>query len=112
VVSAPRSPASVPSPTQATYPSGRINTAAVEIGHPTTEQRVSLPEVVVDVQTGDHPGEPPASLVDAQQVGDGVARGVGRASARASTVCAMVCSSTRAATGWPLGVIGVAQDFW
>lgn len=76
MVSASRSPASVPSPTQATHPSGRINTAAVEIGHPTTVQRVSLPEVVVDVKTGDHPGEPPASLVHAQQVGDGVALGV------------------------------------
>ena len=48
----------------------------VEVGHPTTEHRVSLAELVVDVQAGHHRGVPRPRLVHAQQVGDGVAQGV------------------------------------
>jgi hypothetical protein len=40
----------------------------VEIGHAAAQQRVSLTEVVVDVEAGDHPGEPLAGLVQAQQL--------------------------------------------
>ena len=45
----------------------------VEVGHAPPEQRVSLAEVVVDVETGDHRGDAPARLVHAQQFGHGVA---------------------------------------
>jgi hypothetical protein len=44
----------------------------VEIGHAAPEHRVSLAEVVVDVQAGHHRGESRARLVHAQQLGDGV----------------------------------------
>ena len=134
MVSASRNPVSVPSPTQATYPSGLISTAAgaatwpragsshspayvasilnpicpwsdveaaglteveehrpglvqqgedphravggdqVEIGHAASEQRVSLAQVVVDVQAGHHRGESFPRLVHAQQLGHGVAQ--------------------------------------
>ncbi len=134
MVSASASPSWVRSPTQATYPSGRINTAVgavtapmpeaptchvfgvdqlnairpwsdveaaglteieqhrpgivqqgedpqravggdqVEIGHAASEQRVSLAEVVVNVQTGHHRGESFARLVHAEQLGYGVAQ--------------------------------------
>jgi hypothetical protein len=40
----------------------------VQIGHPASEQRMSLAEVVVDVQPGDEPREPPARLVHARQL--------------------------------------------
>src|SRR5947207_7775640 len=38
--------------------------------------RVSLSEVVVDVETGEHRGDAPARLVHAQQFGHGVAEGL------------------------------------
>ena len=40
----------------------------VQIGHAASEQRMSLAEVVVDVQPGDDPGEPFARLVHARQL--------------------------------------------
>ena len=137
MVSASASPGSLSSPTQATYPSGRINTAVgaatapsagsshgtgvfgvdqlnpirpwgdveaarlaeveqhrpgivqqledpqwavggdqVEIGHAASEQRVSLAEVVMDVQAEHHRGEAVASLVRAEQLGNGLAQGL------------------------------------
>ncbi len=48
----------------------------VEIGHATTEHRVSLAELVVNVQAGHHRGVPLARLLHAQQVGNGVAQGI------------------------------------
>ena len=131
MVSASASPCSGRSPTQATYPSGRINTAAgaltapiagsshvptylasisltrsahgviskaawltevedhwpcivqkgedsqraaggdqVEIGHTSSQQRVSLAEVIVNVQAGLHRGEPSPRLVHAEELGN------------------------------------------
>jgi len=40
----------------------------VEVGHAASEQRMSLPEVVVDVEPGDDPREPFARLVHARQL--------------------------------------------
>ena len=51
-----------------------VGSGKVEIGHATSEQRVSLAEVVVDVEAGHHSGEALARLVHAQQLGHGVAR--------------------------------------
>ena len=47
----------------------------VEVGHAPPEQRVSLSEVVVDVETGDHRGDALARLVHGQQLDHGVAEG-------------------------------------
>src|SRR5215813_9037491 len=41
----------------------------VEIGHATPEQRMSLAEVVANIQTGDHRGEPLARLVHSEELG-------------------------------------------
>ena len=41
----------------------------VEVGHAPPEQRVSLPQVVVDVETGEHRSDTPTRLVHAQQFG-------------------------------------------
>ncbi len=46
----------------------------VKVGHAAAEQLVSLPEVVLDVQTGQHPGEPLARLIHAEQLGHAVAQ--------------------------------------
>ena len=54
---------------------GAVVGVQVEVGHAPAEQRVSLPEVVVDIETGDHSGDAPARLVHAQQFGHGVAEG-------------------------------------
>jgi len=40
----------------------------VQIGHPASEQRMSLAEVVVDVQTAEGPDEPLARLVHAREL--------------------------------------------
>ena len=49
----------------------------VEIRHAASEQRVSLAEVVVDVQAGHHRGESAARLVHAEKLGHAVAQGLG-----------------------------------
>src|SRR6266536_2961203 len=46
----------------------------VEIGHAASEQRVSLAEVVMNVQTRHHRGESFARLVHAEELGNGVAQ--------------------------------------
>jgi hypothetical protein len=48
----------------------------VEIGHAASEQRMSLAEVVVNVQAGHHSGEPLARLIHPQQLGHDLAQGV------------------------------------
>jgi hypothetical protein len=47
----------------------------VEIRYAAPEQRVLLPEVVVDVESAEHRGGAPARLVHAQQFGHGLAEG-------------------------------------
>jgi len=55
----------------------------------------------MDVQPGQHRGEPLAWLVHAQQLDHGFAQCLEGASAgRISATCAIVLRSTRAATGW------------
>jgi hypothetical protein len=49
----------------------------VEIGHAASEQRVSLAEVVMNVQTRQLRGESSSRLVHAEELGDGLAQGVG-----------------------------------
>ncbi len=58
------------------YPKGAEGRDQVEVGHAATEQRVSLADVVPNVQAGHHPGDPLARLVHAQQLGHGVAQGL------------------------------------
>jgi len=55
---------------------GTVRGVQVNVGHAPPEQRVSLSEVVVDADTGDHRGDAPARLVHAQQFGHGVAERV------------------------------------
>src|SRR5262245_57480188 len=59
--------------------SGPPAVTRVEVGHAAPEQWVPVPEVVVDVQAGDHRGDPGARLVHAQQLGHGVEQHAGRA---------------------------------
>jgi len=49
----------------------------LEIGHAATQQRVSRPEVVPDVQAGHHPGEASTRFVHAEELGHDVAQGLG-----------------------------------
>jgi len=56
------------------YPHGAGGGEHVKIGHAAPEQRVSVSEVVVNVPTAHHRGDPPARLVDAQPLGHGVAQ--------------------------------------
>ena len=58
---------------QGEYARGTVRGLQVEVGHAPPEQRVSVSEVVVDVETGEHRGSAPARLVHAQQFGHGVA---------------------------------------
>ena len=55
---------------------GSVGSVHVEIRHAAPEQRVSLAEVVVDVETGEHPGDAPAWLAHAQQLGHDVSKGL------------------------------------
>ena len=61
---------------QGEHARGTVGGVQVEVGHAPPEQRVSLAEVVVDVETGEHRGDAPARLVHAQQLGHGVAEGL------------------------------------
>ncbi len=56
------------------YPHRAVGGDQVEIGHAASEQRVSLAEVVVNVQAGHPRGEPRARLVHAQELGHGLAQ--------------------------------------
>src|SRR4029450_11605799 len=55
---------------------GTVRGDQVEVGHAPPEQRVSLAEVVVDVESAELRGDVPARLVHAQQFGHGVAEGL------------------------------------
>jgi len=94
---------------QAEHPHRSAGGDQVEIGHAAAEQRVSLTEVVVDVEAGDHPGEPLARLVQDQQLRHQVAQGVEtRIGAREHCLRHRVlqhASSDRV----PLGLVGVQQ---
>src|SRR5205085_540749 len=61
---------------QGEHARGTVGGVHVEVGHAPPEQRVSLSEVVVDVETGDHRGDVPARLVHAQQFGHGGVEGM------------------------------------
>src|ERR1019366_788177 len=50
---------------QAEYALGTVRGMQIEVGHAPPEQRVSLSEVVVDVETGEHRDDAPARLVHA-----------------------------------------------
>ena len=45
----------------------------VQVGHPPSEQRVALAEVVVDVEAGDHPGRAHPGLIHRQHLEHGLA---------------------------------------
>ena len=49
----------------------------VEIGHAATQQRVPLAEVVMNVQTGHHAGQPSARLVHAEELANDLAQSLG-----------------------------------
>src|SRR5438270_10960185 len=53
---------------------GTVRGVQVEVRHAAPEQRVSLSQVVVDVQARDHPGESPAGLFHGEELGDDVAQ--------------------------------------
>jgi 2-polyprenyl-6-methoxyphenol hydroxylase-like FAD-dependent oxidoreductase len=60
----------------------------------------------MDVQTGQHRGEPLAWLVHAQQLGHGLAQGLERASAgRMSATCAIVLRKDAVNLGWKLAQV-------
>ena len=61
---------------QGEHACGAVRGVQVEVGHAPPEQRVSLAEVVVDVEAAEHRGDARARLVHAQQLGHGVAEGL------------------------------------
>jgi hypothetical protein len=61
---------------QGEHARGTVVGVQVEVGHAPPEQRVSLSEVVVDVESGEHRGDVLARLVHTQQFGHGVAEGL------------------------------------
>src|SRR5690606_16241567 len=61
---------------QREYAPGTVCGTDVEVGHAPSEQRMSLSEVVVNIEAGNHRGNPPAWFVHAEQFGDGVAKGL------------------------------------
>jgi hypothetical protein len=84
---------------QGEHPQGAVGGDQVEIGHPTPEQRLALTEVVLDVQTGEHPGESLARLGMLSGSAIVSLRASVRGLLRVSAVCAMVFCSPRAPTG-------------
>ena len=58
---------------QGEHARGPVGGVQVEVGHAPPEQRVSLAEVVVDVESAELRGDARARLVHAQQVRHGVA---------------------------------------
>jgi hypothetical protein len=61
---------------QSEHPPRAVGGAQVEVRHTPPEHRVSLAEVVLDVQTRQHGGEPLARLVHAQQLGHCLTQGL------------------------------------
>ena len=81
----------------------------VEVGHAPPEQRVALAEVVVDVEAGDHPGDVPARLVHAQQLGHGVAQRLAALVGAAERDLRHGVVQHPGADRVPFGVVGVEQ---
>src|SRR5262249_21677690 len=61
---------------QGEHPQWAVGGDQVQIGHAAPEQRVSLAEVVVDVETRHHPGEPLPGLLHAEELRDALAQGL------------------------------------
>jgi hypothetical protein len=61
---------------QGEYSQRAVGGDQVVVGHASPEQRVSLTEVVVDVEAREHRGDVPARLVHAEQFGRDVAKGL------------------------------------
>src|SRR5580765_6651877 len=84
----------------------------VEIGHAASEQRMSLAQVVMDVQAGHHRGESFAWLVHAQQLGHGVAQCVD------AIVDTHECDLRHRVAQYAgsdrvsLGVVGIEETLW
>jgi hypothetical protein len=97
---------------QGEYPQRAVGGDQVQIGHVASEQRVSLAEFVMNVQTGHHRGESFARLVHAEELGNGVAQGVDtRAGAQERALRHGVlqhAGSDRVA----LGMVGIQEAFW
>jgi len=72
----------------------------VQIGHPASEQRMSLAEVVMNVQSGDDPDEPFARLVHACQLRHEIDQRLDALVPALERGQAIVCWIARAATGW------------
>jgi hypothetical protein len=63
----------------------------------------------VDVETGEHPGEPPARLVHAQQFGHGVAKGLVAVVRGAERDLRHGVVQHPGRDGMPFGVVGVQE---
>jgi len=70
---------------------------------------VSLSEVVVDVETGEHRGDAPARLVHAQQFGHGVAEGLVTVVGAAERDCRHGVVQHPGTDRMPFGVVGVQE---
>jgi hypothetical protein len=80
----------------------------VEAGH-VTDEGVSLADVVLNVESGEHPGDVSARLVHAEQLGHGVAQGlVTIVGAAERDLCHGVAQDSGTG-GVPFGVVGVQQ---
>jgi hypothetical protein len=62
---------------QGEEPQRAVGGDEVEIEHPAPEQRMSLAEIVMNVETGHHRSESSARLVHAEELGHGVAQSLG-----------------------------------
>jgi len=71
----------------------------VEVGHASSEQRMSLPEVVMDVETREHAAMRRRGSSMLSSSVSVACRASVRSSVRRSAICAMVFWSTRAPTG-------------
>ena len=96
---------------QGEYPQRAVGGDQVEIGHAAPEQRVSLTEVVVNVQAGHHRGEPLARLVHAQQLGHGVAQGVDAVVGAGERGLRHGVAQHAGGDRVPLGMVGIEQAF-
>ena len=88
---------------------GTVGGVQVEVGHAPPEQRVSLSEVVVDVETGEHRGDAPARLVHAQQFGHGVAEGLVTVVGAAERDLRHGVAQHPGTDRMPFGVVGVEE---
>jgi hypothetical protein len=91
------------------HPGVAVGGVQVEVGHASPEQRVSLAEVGVDVETGDHRGDAPARLVHAQPFGHGVAEGLVTVVRGAERDLRHGVVQDPGTDGMPFGVVGVQE---